>query len=709
MVKRIIMSLFLIILINFNAVFAQNYEKIKSKDIRIKQPLSNQTKYEKTKILTSRLDRLHRLHAENKEYRQFAKQSKLKLIDDRVIVTILTKPGIIAADINATNLEAFGSIIQAKSKHSMRVEIPIGELENVSSAIKELGEIYPLITPKEDTIISEGIALMNAEQWQTAGYEGSGVKVAVIDGGFMYLTAAQSAGDIPSSYVSHDFSGTGLETETQHGTAVTEAIFDLAPEAEFYLYKIEDFTDFENATDTCIFDSVDIVNHSMSWFNTGGYYDGTGYVCNVTNDAISNGILWINSAGNQARKHYRAIFSNDGTGYHDFGGPLSNINPIGPDSQSVWYHDIGEYIVITMNWDDYMFSDQDYDLYLVQDTGNVTPKWVLVDSSTYQQAGAALPQEMIVFQNTVDSGKYGIQVKRDSATIDVDFTLFSLRRTIGTRTDSSSITDPGSMTDVITVGAISRLNYASGPQEPFSSQGPTNDGRIKPDIAAPDNCNSYAYGYWTGTSLSSPHTAGICALIKSRYPAYSDTNIRNYLYTNCTVDLGSTGKDNIYGWGKIVMPNLGNLNVISPNGGENWQTGSHHNITWTSSETSGTAHIEYSSDNGLSWTDVITSMPDTGAYSWTIPGTPSDSCLIRISDTDGNPSDISDALFTISLVPYITVTSPNGGEVWFGDSTHIIAWISFGTSGNVRIEFLNNDLADWIDVIASTPDTGYYP
>jgi len=41
-------------------------------------------------------------------------------------------------------------------------------------------------------------------------------------------------------------------------------------------------------------------------------------------------------------------------------------------------------------------------------------------------------------------------------------------------------------------------------------------------------------------------------------------------------------------------------------------------------------------------------MPDTGFFSWTVPDNPSDSCLVKVSDTDGNPYDISDALFTIS-------------------------------------------------------------
>ena len=90
------------------------------------------------------------------------------------------------------------------------------------------------------------------------------------------------------------------------------------------------------------------------------------------------------------------------------------------------------------------------------------------------------------------------------------------------------------------------------------------------------------------------------------------------------------------------------ISVITPNGGESWQVGSSHNITWTSSGTSGNVRIEYSTNNGSSWTNVIASTPDDGSYSWTIPNTPSTTCLIRVSDTDGSPSDVSNSVFSIT-------------------------------------------------------------
>ncbi|MBN2200990.1 VCBS repeat-containing protein [bacterium] len=106
------------------------------------------------------------------------------------------------------------------------------------------------------------------------------------------------------------------------------------------------------------------------------------------------------------------------------------------------------------------------------------------------------------------------------------------------------------------------------------------------------------------------------------------------------------------------------ITLISPNGGENWGVGSSQNITWTSLGTSGYIHIEYSTNGGSSWADVIASTLDDGSYSWIVPEAPSTNGLIRISDTDGTPSDTSDAVFTISiLIPGITEFTPGSGTI----------------------------------------------
>jgi hypothetical protein len=151
------------------------------------------------------------------------------------------------------------------------------------------------------------------------------------------------------------------------------------------------------------------------------------------------------------------------------------------------------------------------------------------------------------------------------------------------------------------------------------------------------------------------------------------------------------------------------IEVTSPNGKEFWQVYSAYNITWASAGIGSDVKIEYSINNGSDWMSIEDTIPNTERYFWIIPFTPSDSCLVRIASLDGSISDISDSVFTIFSPPFITVTSPNGGEKWLVDSTYNITWTSYETSGAVKLEYSLNNGIDWAEIIASIPDTGAYP
>jgi len=89
--------------------------------------------------------------------------------------------------------------------------------------------------------------------------------------------------------------------------------------------------------------------------------------------------------------------------------------------------------------------------------------------------------------------------------------------------------------------------------------------------------------------------------------------------------------------------------LTSPNGGEEWPVGSIQEIRWiTGSAAVGDVRIEYSTDSGSTWTEIVDRTENDGVFEWEIPDTPSTQCLVRISEAeDGNPADISDAPFTI--------------------------------------------------------------
>ncbi|MBN1480667.1 VCBS repeat-containing protein [candidate division KSB1 bacterium] len=88
--------------------------------------------------------------------------------------------------------------------------------------------------------------------------------------------------------------------------------------------------------------------------------------------------------------------------------------------------------------------------------------------------------------------------------------------------------------------------------------------------------------------------------------------------------------------------------VTSPNGGEEWDIGSLQSICWYSRGSSGTVNVELSTNAGSTWSVITEGTPNDGLFEWTVPNNPSDLCLIRVSDTDGSPSDASDAEFSIT-------------------------------------------------------------
>ncbi|HEY9043763.1 MAG TPA: S8 family serine peptidase [Rheinheimera sp.] len=64
------------------------------------------------------------------------------------------------------------------------------------------------------------------------------------------------------------------------------------------------------------------------------------------------------------------------------------------------------------------------------------------------------------------------------------------------------------------------------------------------------NSGASNYGLMSGTSMASPHVAGVAALLWSHYPQCTNAQIRNVLATTAE-DLGTVGRDNSYGYGLV--------------------------------------------------------------------------------------------------------------------------------------------------------------
>ncbi len=139
----------------------------------------------------------------------------------------------------------------------------------------------------------------------------------------------------------------------------------------------------------------------------------------------------------------------------------------------------------------------------------------------------------------------------------------------GNNAVSAQIGTPGSAEDAITVGALDKDSSIAI----YSSQGPTEEGRVKPNIAfVGSDVMSVAHntgdGYvaFSGTSMATPGAAGVAALMLQANPDLSPFDVRNimqetatyrqchYMAANepCVEDLiPKNRQNNVYGHGEV--------------------------------------------------------------------------------------------------------------------------------------------------------------
>ncbi|HEX7367783.1 MAG TPA: S8 family serine peptidase, partial [Pelobium sp.] len=130
--------------------------------------------------------------------------------------------------------------------------------------------------------------------------------------------------------------------------------------------------------------------------------------------------------------------------------------------------------------------------------------------------------------------------------------------------------------NILTVGAVYPLPYgASKPSDiriaSFSSWGPTDDGRVKPDLVA-DGVNvtstssddTKSYTSLSGTSMAAPNASGSMVLLQEYYSTLNGGSFMKAatlkgLLINSADEAGTTpGPDYIYGWGLLNVENAAN-------------------------------------------------------------------------------------------------------------------------------------------------------
>jgi hypothetical protein len=148
------------------------------------------------------------------------------------------------------------------------------------------------------------------------------------------------------------------------------------------------------------------------------------------------------------------------------------------------------------------------------------------------------------------------------------------------------------------------------------------------------------------------------------------------------------------------------VTVTAPNGGESWASGSNHDITWSATDNVGVTAIDIllSTDGGATFpTTIATGEANDGVYSWTVPDELTAQARVKVIAYDAaanSGEDVSDANFEITdgTDPSVTVTAPNGGEVWKSTWVQGIIW---NATDNVGVAS--------VDILLSTDGGATYP
>ncbi|GAB3916162.1 hypothetical protein GCM10028826_32220 [Mucilaginibacter boryungensis] len=234
---------------------------------------------------------------------------------------------------------------------------------------------------------------------------------------------------------------------------------------------------------------------------------------------------------------------------HSYGG-ISGWSFNSSDNRWEWYglpgdtedYTFGFYDARTQSWDKIAYN---------------APYYLIVESSgnSHDETGPA-----------VGSDYWGYRSRTDQTLVDKG------PRPAGISSNDAYdvLNSTANAKNILTVGAVNQIPY--GPTNrsevqvaSFSSWGPTDDGRIKPDIVgagvnvlSTNNTSNTSYVTLSGTSMAAPNVTGSIYLLQEYYAqknagAFMRAATLKGLVCHTAFDGGNIGPDYIYGWGLLDM------------------------------------------------------------------------------------------------------------------------------------------------------------
>lgn len=485
----------------------------------------------------------------------------------------------------------------------LAVSVPADEIANLDADLAVDGVSLPAFsTPAPEqrieivpaTVGSNGGDVYSKTQmsrWHQRGLSGRGISVGIIDY-FDQSTwrSAQATKDVPAAagtfcqWGGRSCSVFSSPSPDRHGVAVAEAIHDMAPNAKLYLATVATNEDLKKAIDYFAKKGVKIISRSL-----GGFYDGpgngTGASAKLVDYAVSKGMAWFNSAGNSGAYavssgsdkllvggYWRGAWRDtNNNGWMEFAHYPLDANGA-PTGEVFYYETMYVYCspYFRLRWNDWGSSKTDYDIFRINPDGSVmSPGY----SPNKQTKSGVAPLEL---QNGSDD-----YFRCDTNPSEDGWIEVGIRKIANGNGTSDDILElAGNSADILYTASsagsageafIDSKNKglaAVGAVDPvqgvaiagYSSQGPTNDRRVKPEISAGSNFTSRAYasqgGRFNGTSAATPVVAGAAAVVLERFDGMKPAALIDYLRKNQTVDRGVAGIDNVFGSGELVMKDL---------------------------------------------------------------------------------------------------------------------------------------------------------
>lgn len=472
------------------------------------------------------------------------------------------------------------------------------------------------------------------------GNGGAGVNIAIVDAGFAQLTTEQQTGgglaganivynrqppvnasipDTDPANMDHclgtsDAYNVDGDLDSDHGTAVAEIVHQMAPNATIYLYCISSSTQFNQAAAQIVANSntvsgkIKIASSSLGFLGE-GRGDGFGGA-DTTEGAVQAarraGVLWIQSSGNYAQDHWSGALNNprSSDGYLDLDlGDNQNIADAvelapgtGGDVVLSWdqWPNAGARVSLQiLGWNSTQnpntdppsesYADYDYNPNSLRLTPGSAPVLsVHIDNTSTTTNDYHTYYVFVQVLDTTGAVRYDLYYTGDFSP---NYLAFAYAGTANDHGAAGSLTTPATSPYVLAVGAA-YVGHAGDPTptpvpagsvEPFSSRGPTIDGRVKPDLIAFDgitmtsNFNDVessqydaggnevasTHGFY-GTSASAPNVAGAAALVAAANPNLDASQLEAFLESptassSSTTSAALNPPTNALGHGKLQL------------------------------------------------------------------------------------------------------------------------------------------------------------